>query len=286
MSEWFSEKHSEHALFSFEIKKRLFEGQSDFQKVEIVESYEFGRVLIIDGFVMITEKDECIYHDMITHVAMATNPDIKKVLVIGGGDGGTVRELTRYQHIEEIVMVEIDSMVVEASRQFLPFTSEKLNDPRVRLLIEDGINYVEHTQEVFDLIIVDSTDPFGPGEGLFSQDFYNDCYRILSQDGIMINQNESPFYQDTAYEMRRASQKLAATFPIMRVYQFHMPTYPSGHWLFGFASKTYDPLKDLQAERWQALQIYTKYYNTDLHRGCFMLPTYVKEMLEGHRDTL
>ncbi len=286
MSEWFTEKHTDFAKFLIKTKENVFSGESEFQKIDIFDTQEFGKILVIDGFVNVTEKDEFIYHDMITHVPMATNPDIKKVLVIGGGDGGTVRELTRYKEIEKIVMVEIDSMVVEAAKKYLPLTSEKLDDSRVTLLIDDGIKYVKQTDEIFDLIIIDSTDPIGPGEGLFSQDFYNDCYKRLSDDGIMVNQNESPYYEDTAMEMKRASAKLAATFPLMKVYQFHMPSYPSGHWLFGFASKKYDPVKDLKKEQWEALGIQTQYYNTDLHVGCFMLPTYVKEMLKGNRERI
>lgn len=229
---------------------------------------------------MVTEKDEFIYHDMITHVAMATNLDIKNVLVIGAGDGGTVRELTRYESIEKIDMVEIDELVVRASKEYLPITASKLDDPRVNLYFEDGIKFVEGKENTYDLIIVDSTDPIGPGEGLFTTEFYTNCYNALTEKGILINQNESPYYSDNAREMSRAHKKIKNIFPIAKAYQYHMPTYPSGHWLFGFASKQLDPIKDLDKEKWNSLGIKTKYYNTDIHVGAFALPTYVKEMLE------
>ena len=230
---------------------------------------------------MVTEKDEFIYHDMITHVAMATNPNIKKVLVIGGGDGGTVRELTRYSHIEKIDMVEIDKLVVDVSREYLPITASKLDDPRVSLYFEDGIRFVADTKEIYDLILVDSTDPIGPGEGLFTTEFYQNCFNILSDNGILVNQSESPYYDQFSHEMKRAHKKIKNIFPISKVYQFHMPTYPSGHWLFGFASKKLDPIKDVDFDKWNALGIKTKYYNPQLHVGCFALPSYVQEMLDN-----
>lgn len=280
MELWYTEMHTENAKFSIKVEKQIYSGKSPFQQIDIFETEEFGRLLTIDGLVMLTEKDEFIYHDMITHVAMATNPDIKKVLVIGAGDGGTVRELTRYSTIEKIDMVEIDELVVTASKEFLPFTASKLHDPRVNLYFEDGIKFVEGKNNMYDLIIVDSTDPIGPGEGLFTTEFYTNCYNALTEKGILVNQNESPYYAHNAREMKRAHSKIKKIFPIAKAYQYHIPTYPSGHWLFGFASKALDPIKDLDAERWNSLGLKTRYYNTELHVGAFALPNYVKEMLE------
>jgi spermidine synthase len=230
---------------------------------------------------MLTEKDEFIYHDMIVHVPMAVNPEIKRVLLIGAGDGGSVRELTRYHSIQKIEMVEIDERVVRLSQQYLPLTASKLTDPRVELIFDDGLKYVANAETgVYDLIIVDSTDPIGPGEGLFSDEFYKNCYRALSEDGILINQNESPYFPEFAKEMKRAYKKIKSNFPIAKVYQAHIPTYESGHWLFGFASKKYDPVLDIQEDKWNSLRLKTKYYNTELHKGAFALPNYVKEMLD------
>lgn len=280
MELWYTEMHTENAKFSIKVEKQIYSGKSPFQQIDIFETEEFGRLLTIDGLVMLTEKDEFIYHDMITHVAMATNPDIKKVLVIGAGDGGTVRELTRYSTIEKIDMVEIDELVVKASKEFLPFTASKLDDPRVNLYFEDGIKFVDGKNNMYDLIIVDSTDPIGPGEGLFTTEFYTNCYNALTEKGILVNQNESPYYAHNAREMKRAHSKIKKIFPIAKAYQYHIPTYPSGHWLFGFASKALDPIKDLNAKRWNSLGLKTRYYNTELHVGAFALPSYVKEMLE------
>jgi len=194
MELWYTENQTENVNFSMKVKNHLYSAKSDFQKIDIIDTYEFGRVLVIDNWTMVTEKDEFIYHEMITHVALATNPNIKNVLVIGAGDGGTVRELTRYNNIVNIDMVEIDKLVVEACIEYLPFTSCKLNDPRVNLYFEDGIKFVKDKKNLYDLIIVDSTDPIGPGEGLFTTEFYTNCFNALTEKGILINQCESPYY--------------------------------------------------------------------------------------------
>ena len=262
------------------VKKHLYSEKSPFQKIDIIDTYEFGRVLVIDNWTMITEKDEFIYHEMITHVSMATNKDIKNVLVIGARDGGTVRELSRYNTIEKIDMVEIDEAVVKASMEFLPFTANKLKDERVNLYFEDGIKFVKGKENLYDLIIVDSTDPIGPGEGLFTMDFYNDCFNALTSKGILINQCESPYYPNNAKEMKRSFSKLKSLFNVCEAYQYHMPTYASGHWMFCFASKELHPIKDLKEDYWNSLGLKTKYYNTNLHKGSFMLPNYVKDILE------
>ena len=281
MELWYTEEQTDQVRFSIKVDRHIYTGKSEFQEVDVFESDEFGKFLTLDGLMMVTEKDEFIYHDMIAHVPMATNPAIKRVLVIGGGDGGTVRELTRYPNIEKIDMVEIDKLVVDVSREYLPITASKLDDSRVSLYFEDGIEFVKNTSEKYDLILVDSTDPIGPGEGLFTTEFYQNCYNILSEDGILVNQSESPYYEQFSKEMKRANKKIKEIFPISSVYQFHMPTYPSGHWLFGFASKKLDPVKDLNEEKWNSLKLKTKYYNTDIHKAAFCLPTYVKEMIES-----
>lgn len=280
MELWYTEQHTDDVRFSIKVENQLYSGQSDFQRIDVFESKEFGKFFTLDGLMMVTEKDEFIYHDMIVHVPMATNPDIKKVLVIGAGDGGTVRELTRYKTVEQIDMVEIDKKVVDISLEFFPLTSSQLNDPRVNLFYEDGLKFVRNKVNEYDLIIVDSTDPFGPGEGLFTKEFYGNCFKALNETGILVNQHESPYYSSYAASMQRAHKRIREFFPICSVYQAHIPTYPSGHWLFGFASKKFNPVTDLDAARWNALELKTKYYNTDLHTGCFALPNYVKEMLE------
>lgn len=280
MELWYTEEHTDKVRFSIKVDEQLYSGKSDFQRIDVFKSEEFGTFFTLDGLMMVTEKDEFIYHDMIVHIPMATNPNIKNVLVIGAGDGGTVRELTRYETIEKIDMVEIDKLVVDVCRKYLPQTASKLDDPRVTLFFEDGLKFVRSVENKYDLIIVDSTDPFGPGEGLFTREFYGNCFKALKEDGILVNQHESPYYEAYARGMKRAHKRIKECFKVCRVYQAHIPTYPSGHWLFGFASKKYDPLK-VDVEKWNDLGLKTKYYNTELHKGCFALPNYVKEMLEN-----
>lgn len=261
--------------------KQVYSATSDFQRIDIFDTPAFGRILVLDGYLMLTEKDEFIYHEMITHVPMAVHPHVKDVLVIGAGDGGVIRELTRYPEIERIDLVEIDGEVIEASKEYLPFTSCKMGDPRVNVYIQDGLKFIRRKKDEYDLIIVDSTDPFGPGEGLFSREFYGNCFKALHDDGIMVNQHESPFYEQDALAMQRAHKRIIESFPFSRIYQAHIPTYPSGHWLFGFSTKKYHPLRDLDEARWNARNLKCKYYTTTLHRGAFYLPAYVEEMLEN-----
>jgi len=280
MELWFTEKHTANVNFSIKVDRQLYSGKSEFQRIDIFDSREFGRFLTLDGYMMLTEKDEFIYHEMITHVPMCVHPSAKRILVIGGGDGGTVRELLRYPTIEHIDLVEIDELVVEVCRKYLPQTAGCLGDPRIHCHFEDGLKFIRHCEDEYDLIIVDSTDPFGPGEGLFTKEFYGNCYKALREDGIMVNQHESPFYKEDAYAMQRAHKRIVESFPISRVYQAHIPTYPSGHWLFGFASKKYHPVHQVDWTRWNALGLATRYYNTQVHAGSFALPNYVEELLK------
>lgn len=280
MDLWFSEMHTDNVKLSIRIDKQLYSGQSDFQRIDVFESYDLGKVLVLDGFLMFTEKDEFIYHEMMVHVPMAVHPEVKKVLVIGAGDGGVIRELSGYKNIERIDLVEIDPMVVEVCKKYIPQTSLKMEDPRVHIYYEDGLRFTRRKDDYYDLIIVDSTDPFGPGESLFTKEFYGNSYKALKEDGIMVNQHESPFYPQDALACKRAHKRIVDSFPIARIYQAHIPTYPSGHWLFGFASKKYHPLKDLNEERWNERKLVTKYYTTKLHLGAFYLPKYVEEIMK------
>lgn len=276
----FTEMHTPRVGLMIEVERQLCSEQSAFQLIEIFESKEFGRFLALDGFMMCAEKDEFIYHEMMTHVPMAVNPAIERVLVIGGGDGGIVRELCRYDGITHIDLVEIDRRVVELCEEHLPSIACKLRNPRVTIHYQDGMRFVRSRENAYDLIIVDSTDPFGPGEGLFTREFYGHCYTALKEDGILVNQNESPFYEEDAKAMQRAHKRIASTFPVCRLYQAHIPSYPSGHWMFGFASKGLHPVRNLQAAAWRTLGIQARYYNTNLHRAAFALPTYVEEIVK------
>ncbi len=284
MELWFSEPHTKNVKFSVQIKECILTRQSRYQRIDVMDTFDFGRILTLDGFLMLTEKDEFIYHEMMVHLPMAVNPDIRRVLVIGAGDGGTIRELTRYPTIEHIDMVEIDREVVEVCKEYLPQTACKLEDPRVHIYYEDGLKFVRYHVQEYDLILVDSTDPFGPGEGLFTKEFYGNCYKALTDRGILINQHESPYYPLDAKAMQWAHNRIHGVFEICKCYQIHIPTYASGHWLFGFASKELDPVEDCQADRWNSLGLKTRYYNTDLHKGCFALPNYVLELLKQSEE--
>ncbi len=276
---WYSEYHTPHVRYSIKVTKQLHGEESDYQQIAVYDSPEFGRFLTLDGVMMLTQRDEFIYHEMIVHPPMAVNPAISRVLVIGAGDGGVARELCKYSTITQVDIVEIDEKVIEVCKKYLPQTACGFEDPRVQIHIEDGLRFVRRVENTYDLVIVDSTDPSGPGEVLFTREFYGNCHKALTSDGIMVNQHESPFFQEDARAMCFAHKRIVQVFPTTRLYQAHIPTYPSGHWLFGFASKGLHPVKKLQEEAWKTLQIPTKYYNPKLHQGAFALPNYVEEML-------
>lgn len=280
MEMWFSEFHAPDVKHSIRVNKHLYSKKSDYQQIDIFDTPEFGRVLALDGNVMLTERDEFIYDEMITHVPMAVHPGIHDVLVIGAGDGGVVRELARYDQIKRIDLVEMDPEVVDACRTYLPENACRLDDSRVNIFFDNALRFIRRRKEEYDLIIVDSTDPFGPSEGYFTREFYGICYNALREDGIMVNQQGSPFYKHDAEAMQRSHKRIVNTFPISRVYQAHIPTYAAGYWLFGFASKKYHPVDDFNPKNWLNMNLRTQYYTTKLHVGAFYLPAYLEKMLE------
>ncbi len=279
---WYTERQAPDVSLSIRCT-HLYGERTPFQRIDFYESDTFGRFFTLDGLMMLTEKDERHYHEMLVHVPMAVHPDVRRVLIVGGGDGGTARELSRYPGIEVIDMVEIDRRVVELCRVHLPSTAGRLDeDPRIRLHYMDGVRFLrEADDDRYDLVLVDSTDPVGPGEGLFSRRFYSDCHRVLGRDGILVNQHESPFYPSYSRSMQRSHQRLRDTFPIARVYLFHMPVYPSGMWLFGFASKGPDPVRDLRPDALSAQPDFeTRYYTPSVHAAAFALPRFVERQLQ------
>ena len=280
MELWFSENHTPDVKLSLRLDRHLYSVQSDYQQIDVFESREFGRVLALDGNIMLTERDEFIYDEMMAHVPMAVHPGIRNVLVIGAGDGGVIKELTRYDRIESIDLVEMDPLVLDVCRKYLPGNACRLDDDRVHIYTGNGLKFIRRCENKYDLIVVDSTDPFGPSEGLFTKEFYGNCYKALRDDGIMVNQQGSPFYAEDANAMQRSHKRIAETFPISRVFQAHIPTYAAGYWLFGFASKKYHPIDDLNKEAWNALGLKTRYYTTRLHVGAFYLPAFLEEFLK------
>ncbi len=284
MEMWFSELHTSNVKLSMRIEKQLFSGNSDCQRIDVLESVEFGKFLALDGEILFSEKDEFIYDEMVTHVPMAVHPDVRHVLIIGGGDGGVAKELTQYQSIEKIDVVEPDEMLVEVCREHFPELACGLEDKRVNVYYQDGLRFIRNKTAEYDLIINDATDPFGHTEGLFTKEFYGSCYKALKEDGIMVYQHGSPFYDEDKEECMKMHRKAFRAFPISRVYQAHIPTCSSGYWLFGFASKKYHPMNDLREKEWKKLHIKTRYYTTNLHRGAFMLPKYLEDMLEDEEN--
>lgn len=272
--------HTPSVKLSVQVNRQLYSEENEYIRLDIFESPEFGRFLTVDGYIITTERDEFIYHEMMTHVPMAVHPDPRKILVFGAGDGGVVRELLKYPDVEQIDMVEVNEGVVEACMKYLPFSASGLTDPKVTIYSDNSLRFIRHIENEYDVIIVDSAGFYGPGESLLSREFYGSCYKALKDDGIMVNQHQSPFYDEDRLETQKAHKRIVESFPISRVYQAHIPSYPSGYWLFGFASKGYHPVKDLRAKKWKSLNIETRYYTTNLHRGCFALPAYVERMLE------
>ena len=280
MELWFSECHTPDVKHSLRVNRHLFSQKSEYQQIDIFDTPEFGRVLSLDGDVMLTERDQFIYNEMITHVPMSVHRNIQDVLVIGAGDGGVVKELARYDTVRRIDLVEMDMAVIDACRIYLPENACRLDDDRVHIYFDNALRFLRRCTAQYDLIIVDSNDPFGPLEGYFTREFYGICYNALREDGILVNQQGSPFYKQDAEAMQRCHKRIVNTFPISRVYQAHIPTYAAGYWLFGFASKKYHPIDDFDAEAWKSLHLSTKYYTTKLHIGCFSLPAYLERMLE------
>ena len=279
MEMWFSELHTSNVKLSMRIEEQLCSVESDCQRIDVLVSDEFGKFLALDGEILFSEKDEFIYDEMVTHIPMAVHPDVKNVLIIGGADGGVARELINYKDV-----VEPDEMLVEVCRKHFPELTCGLDDDRVNVYIQDALRFLRNKTGDYDLIINDATDPFGYTEGLFTKEFYGSCYKALKSDGIMVYQHGSPFYSEDKDECVKMHRKAYQAFPVSRVYQAHIPTCSSGYWLFGFASKKYHPLDDFRPEEWKKLGIKTRYYTTNLHRGAFMLPGYVEQMLEEEEN--
>ncbi|MEC8052376.1 MAG: polyamine aminopropyltransferase, partial [Myxococcota bacterium] len=235
---WFTEYEEDHGLSLRHKGDKLFDKQSDFQRVTVLDTYKFGKMLTLDGAIMTTENDEYVYHEMITHPALQLTGAPKRVLIVGGGDGGAARECLRYDSLEEVVVAEIDEMVVDVSKEFLPTISSSFGDKRTTLAIGDGIKYVAEAEAgSFDVVIVDSTDPVGPAEGLFSYDFYRHCHRLLRDGGVIVVQSESPRYNEQAFAgVNKCNREL---FGVDKVFPYlaYVPTYPTGMWSFSMAVK-------------------------------------------------
>ncbi len=273
MEIWFTEKQTSNLSLSCKIKETLHAEQTEYQELALLDTVQYGKMLVLDGMVMTTEVDEFVYHEMITHIALSTHPHPKRVLVVGGGDGGAIREILKHPSVKEAVLAEIDGRVVELSQQYLPSIAGALTDPRVTLAIGDGVAHVRENKQKYDVILIDSTEPIGPAVGLFSKEFYQDVFAALTDDGIMVAQSESPFVNQDVIQM--IHRNLKDVFPIRRLYTASIPTYPSGLWTFTLASKKWDPL---QVDPDKLPQLETKYYSPQVHVGAFKLPRFVEEL--------
>jgi spermidine synthase len=279
MDAWITEQDYRDVKLGFRLKQVLFDEKTEFQQLTIVDTHEYGRMMLLDGRVMITERDEFVYHEIIAHLPVVLHPDPKRVLVIGGGDGGTIRELARHDMIQKMVLCEIDGAVVEASRRFFPITASGFLDSRLDLKIDDGIRYVEESKDnSFDVIIVDSTDPIGPGEGLFTEKFYGHVRRLLGQQGIMICQSESPWFP--AEDLRRIRQNQSRNFEYVRHCVAPIPTYPRGLWSVSLASDA--PIQPDQArlDRLGPIHNELHYLTPELVAAVFALPKFYQDKLK------
>jgi spermidine synthase len=280
---WFTERDNNIALSLRHKGDILYQKQSPYQKIEIIDTYAYGKTLILDGMIMTTEKDEYVYHEMITHVPIFCQNNPKSVLIIGGGDGGTARELLKHLSINNIDVVEIDEYVIEACKQYLPNLASSFSHKNVHTIIDDGLQFVKNCSlEFYDLIIIDSTDPVGPAEGLFTRSFYEDVYECLKPDGIMVTQSESPRFNEQVFmEIQQCYQEI---FGKNRVYPYlaYIPTYPSGMWSFSFCAKQdIHPINDFKKEYAEDFMKNhpLKYYTPSIHKSSFILPGFVQELL-------
>lgn len=281
MSRWIGETLYPFYQQRFSATEVLFEEKTEHQDLVIFENDFFGRVMLLDGVTQTTDRDEFVYHEMISHVPIFAHGNAQKVLIIGGGDGGVLREVLRHKDVE-CTMVEIDASVVEMSKKYFPQHSDgAFEDPRCNLVIADGLKFVKETQDRFDVIIVDSTDPIGPGEVLFTSEFYSDCHDCLTQGGILVTQNGVPFFQED--EVTTTQGRMAPHFKDMSFYVVAVPTYIGGFmtlaWATDDVNKRQQSIADIQV-RFDQAGFETNYYTPGVHVGAFSLPRYIEKLLK------
>ncbi|MCJ0932839.1 spermidine synthase [Virgibacillus halodenitrificans] len=275
MSMWFTEKQTANFGITAKVNKTLAALQTDYQDLKMVETVEWGNMLLLDDMVMTTEKDEFVYHEMVAHVPLFTHPSPKHVLVVGGGDGGVIREVLRHPSVQKATLVDIDGEVIHYSKKYLPTIAGSLDDERVEVKVDDGFMFIANSEKAFDVILVDSTEPVGPAVNLFTQGFYAGIHKALKDDGIFVAQTDNPWFK--ADLIHQVFHDVKEIFPVTRLYTANIPTYPSGLWTFTIGSKIHDPLK-VKQERFH--EVDTKYYTPEIHFASFALPKFVKELTE------
>lgn len=270
---WFTETDRDNLKLNYRIRKVIYCGKSEFQHIMILDSYDFGRILVLDGIVQTTEIDGFIYNEMISHIPMSFHPCARRILIIGGGDLGAACELVKYSRIEQIDVCEIDETVVKLVREFMPALAGNSDDPRINIVFRDGVKFVEKLEPAsYDIVIVDSSDPIGPAVQLFESSFYKNIHRTLKSDGLMVCQSQSPIFQRAMFE--QTFQRIDKLFPLAKVYLYTVPTYPGGLFSFTLGSKIYE-----QSFLENCSLTDTSYVNADILEQCFLLPVFIKTML-------
>ncbi len=275
---WYSELHEGSSGITLKIERVIESTTSEFQRIDVIENKDFGKMLVLYGSLMVAENDNNAYNEMIVHPALFVHQNPKAALIIGGGDCGALTEMTKHPQLEKIVMCEIDEKVVEVSKKHFPLLTKGISDPRANIIFEDGKKFIENSKKKYDLIVLDLSDPIGPAADLFQKEFHQKVFDTLNDDGILVAQTEAPFYNKQT--VKQMYKNLKEIFPIVKMYTCFMPIYPSTYWSFAFCSKKYDPLKDFRKDLYEQLALKTKYYNSDIHFGAFALPQFVKEVID------
>ncbi|ADE56484.1 MAG: polyamine aminopropyltransferase [Aminobacterium colombiense] len=270
---WVTEEQTSNMKLSLRINQILINKKSEYQDILLVETFEYGRMLILDGAIQIAERDEFCYSEMMAHIVLCAHPSPKRVLIVGGGDGGVLREVLRHKEVEKATLIDIDKEVINASKKYLPTISCAMDDPRADVQSMDALAYISSVSNEFDVAIIDSTDPVDFAAGLFEADFYSDVKRALKEDGMMLAQTESPFSDSNV--VVGAFQEIKKVYPITSLCWGAMPTYPTGIWTYTIGSKKLDP----SVPRCPAPEG-TKYYTTEIHKAAFVLPPFLKKLLD------
>jgi len=273
MELWFTEKQTPDHGITSKVVRTLHHEETEYQTVDVIETRQFGNMLLLDGMVMTTDKDEFVYHEMMAHVPLFTHPKPEEVLVVGGGDGGVIREILKHPEVKKATLVEIDGKVIESAKRFLPEIAGKLDDPRVEVKVADGFKHIAESENRYDVILVDSTEPIGPAVQLFTKGFYAGIANALKEDGLFVAQTDNPWFKGDL--IRKIFADVKEIFPITRLYTANVPTYPSGLWTFTLGSKKYDPLK---VEKDRFYPVDTKYYTEKYHFASFVLPKFVEDL--------
>jgi spermidine synthase len=278
-TDWYTEEWAgEGSAISLKVRQKVHDEQSPYQRIEIYETETFGTLMTLDGLVMVTDRDNFIYHEMMSHPAMLTHPAPKRVLIIGGGDCGTLREVLRHSTVESAEQVELDERVTRVSEKFFPDLCESNNDPRAKLHFADGIQWVADAKPgTYDIIIVDSTDPIGPAAGLFSEAFYKNCFKALRPNGIFVGQSESPLFHAKLIKSMRQAMTTAG-FSEVTTLNFPQCTYPSGWWSATLAGKGIN-LSEFRTPAPKNKSVVTRYYNPGIHQAASATPEFLRKAL-------